>query len=510
MKNTKRTLTATTLAICLLMPAAANAASFKDMPASTHWAYQGLRYTTDKGYMSGYEDHTLRIANNITRAEAASMLNRMVGKTATQKANHFKDMNASNWFYKNMMNLYSLGYINGTSNTTISPNKTITREEAFTIIARIAKDKGIERKGALRFKDEEAVAPWAKDSIRYLADTGIIKGANGKVNPKSPISRAEFATVLYQLELAKAGNLNIKPNQPTQKDIETPRKTGLPETNRPKWFNNLEEKRKEELEKKRQQPATPPTREDKKEDKPVTPTPQKPDKSQEERQTQPDNPNPKGYEVAQVRDYTTPVPGPAIPSNRKVETVQHIDGRTYYGVHMDNVDAYVVKEVNRIRVESGLKPLKVLANWDDKTYLRSTEANMAMADYNTSEWYQKDLEAGHPFENRGKFNTKHKRPDGGDIKSLFNRLYVPKELGTMDVNGAAENLQWSYRDDADTAEAFAKEIVDGYMDSPGHRANILGEGYRFINSGTTLQTNSDGSNINDGSRTDVANCLNFG
>lgn len=510
MKNTKRTLTAATLAICLLMPAAANAASFKDMPASTHWAYQGLQYATSKGYMTGYEDHTLRIANSITRAETATMLNRVVGKTAQQKANRFKDMNASNWFYKDMMNLYSLGYISGTSTTTISPNKAITREEAFTILARIAKDKGIERKGALRFKDEETVAPWAKGSIRYLADAGIIRGANGKVNPKSSISRAEFATVLYQLELAKANKPATKTQQTTQKDVTI--KTNLPKSNRPDWYNKLTEKHNEKTEKRSEQkPVTPPTPNTpstpKEKEQPQNPTPVVPNKPREEKP----NENPKGYEVARIREATTPVPGPAIPENYRVEATQHIDGRTYYGVRLNNVDAYIIQEVNRIRVENGLKPLKVLANWDEKSYLRATEANMAMKDYMLSVDYENDKANGTPHANRGKYNTKHKRPDGSSYLTAFNPIYVPTGAlpSKTEIKHCSENLHWVDTRNGETAEEIAKFIVDGYMNSPGHKANILYSEHEVISSGTTVRTDSNG-NIDHSLDFNISNSLCLG
>lgn len=488
MKNTKRTLTAVTLAICLLMPAAANAASFKDMPASTHWAYQGLQYATSKGYMTGYEDHTLRIANNITRAEAAAMLYRVVGKTAQQKANRFKDMNASNWFYKDMMNLYSLGYISGTSNTTISPNKTITREEAFTILARIAKDKGIERKGALRFKDEETVAPWAKSSIRYLADAGIIRGANGKVNPKSPISRAEFATILYNLENGDTKRATTRQETSAEREQRRKVEEWFKEKDRQYWED--QERRKREFEARKK------AREEKNNGLyPSRPnTPQVPDKPREEKP----NDNPKGYEVARVREATTPVPGPAIPEGYKVEATQHIDGRTYYGVRLDNVDAYIIQEVNRIRVENGLKPLKVLANWDDKSYLRATEANMAMRDCDLSE-----------SKNEDEFNIAHKRPDGSRYSTLFNTLYIPKGLGQKYTTSPAENLHWVGTSDGSTAQDIANRIIKDYMNSEGHKRNILNPRHDFINSGTTLRTLESGE-VDESLYSNITNCINFG
>lgn len=488
MINTKRTLTAATLVLCLLMPVVANAASFIDMPDSMHWAYPGLKYATDKGYVTGYEDNTLRITNSITRAESASMLNRMIKKTAPRKANPFKDMSTSNWFYKDMMNLYSLGYISGTSSTTISPNKTITREEAFTILARIAKDRNIQRKGTRLFSDEEQIASWAKSSIRYLADADIINGTDGKIYPKNPISRAEFATILYKLDTAA--------KEVQRKKVE--------EWNREKdrQFYEDYDRRMREFEARKK------AREEKNNGLyPSRPnTPDMPSKSRDERPS--DNPN--GYEVARVREVMTPVPGPAIPTHYRVEATRHIDGRTYYGVRLDNVDAYIIQEVNRIRVENGLKPLKVLSNWDDKSYLRATEANMAMRDYYLSSDYETDKANGAVYTNDEKYNTGHKRPDGTSQKTLFNPLYVPEEIGTMNVMDAGENLTWHYSQQATSAEWLAKDIVNGYMNSPAHRDNILSKGTQFINSGTTMQTNQDGSPINDGYQTDICNAISFG
>ena len=476
MINTKRTLTAATLVLCLLMPAVANAVSFKDMPDSMHWAYPGLKYATDKGYVTGYEDNTLRISNSITRAESASMLNRMIKKTAPRKANPFKDMSTSNWFYKDMMNLYSLGYISGTSSTTISPNKTITREEAFTILARIAKNKGIEGKGSLRFKDEETVALWAKDPIRYLADAGIISGTNGKVYPKNPISRAEFATILYKLDTAA--------KEAQRKKVE--------EWNREKdrQFYEDYDRRMREFEARKK------AREEKNNGLyPSRPnTPDMPAKSRDERPSD----NPKGYEVARVREATTPVPGPAIPAHYRVEATRHIDGRTYYGVRLDNVDAYIIQEVNRIRMEHGLKPLKVLANWDEKSYLRATEANMAMRDCDLSDSKREE-----------DFNINHKRPDGSRYSTLFNTLYIPDELGQKYTTSPTENLHWIGTSDGSTAQDIAKRIVNDYMNSEGHRRNILNPRHDFINSGTTLRTLENGQ-IDKSLYSNITNCINFG
>ncbi|MDF3003329.1 MAG: hypothetical protein K0Q48_3448 [Bacillota bacterium] len=43
------------------------------------------------------------------------------------------------------------------------------------------------------------IAPWAKDAMTMLVETGIVNGSSGKLSPASTTTRAEMAQVLYKL-----------------------------------------------------------------------------------------------------------------------------------------------------------------------------------------------------------------------------------------------------------------------------------------------------------------------
>lgn len=51
----------------------------------------------------------------------------------------FKDVKESDWFYKSVKNMYFSGMMKGTSETTFEPNKPMTRAEVATMFDRIAK-----------------------------------------------------------------------------------------------------------------------------------------------------------------------------------------------------------------------------------------------------------------------------------------------------------------------------------------------------------------------------------
>ena len=49
------------------------------------------------------------------------------------------------------------------------------------------------------FKDYSSVASYAKTAISDLIEHGVVVGNNGKINPKSNITRAEMAVILHRV-----------------------------------------------------------------------------------------------------------------------------------------------------------------------------------------------------------------------------------------------------------------------------------------------------------------------
>ena len=85
--------------------------------------------------MRGDQDGNLDPDRWITRAEFVTMLNRTFGYTKTG-AQPFSDVRTSDWYYDDISAAYTAGYFEGTANATASPNATLTREEAATMLCR--------------------------------------------------------------------------------------------------------------------------------------------------------------------------------------------------------------------------------------------------------------------------------------------------------------------------------------------------------------------------------------
>ncbi|MGI6205083.1 MAG: S-layer homology domain-containing protein [Anaerovoracaceae bacterium] len=169
--------------------------TFSDI--SGHWAKAYITKAVSLGIVSGYPDGTFRPDNSVSRAEFTHMLNAALGNTGTEEPS-FSDITSSEWYYNDVCKSVAAGYIAGYEDGTFRPVKTITRQEAAAIIARIVPAYGSE--GDLsKFSDASSVADWAETSMEKMVGKGYISGSDGKLNPESNLTRAEAVKIIVDI-----------------------------------------------------------------------------------------------------------------------------------------------------------------------------------------------------------------------------------------------------------------------------------------------------------------------
>lgn len=167
-----------------------------------HWAEKTIDVFIKLQLIKGYEEGTFRPNSPITRAEFATILNRVFD---IQGGSHtsivMKDIGDS-WTKEAIENLVAAGVIKGYKDGMFKPDNTITREEMVVMLSRIvnlndlAKDRA---KG--NFNDLNG--SYAASEIKAEAQAGIVSGkGDGKFEPKSNATRAEaLQIILNVLEL---------------------------------------------------------------------------------------------------------------------------------------------------------------------------------------------------------------------------------------------------------------------------------------------------------------------
>ena len=86
--------------------------------------------------LNGYEDGSLRLENNITRAEfCALIINMLQIKDFNNLNNKFSDIREGAWYYNSVNKVAELGYINGyKEDQTFRPANNITYAESCAIM----------------------------------------------------------------------------------------------------------------------------------------------------------------------------------------------------------------------------------------------------------------------------------------------------------------------------------------------------------------------------------------
>ncbi len=148
--------------------------------------------------MRGDQYGNLEPNRSITRAEFVTMLNRTFGYTKTG-AQPFRDVVTRDWYYDDISAAYTAGYFQGTSKSTASPNATLTREEAATMLCRNLMLQPVSGEN-LSFTDSRLASSWSRGYIKAAADEGILRGdPDGKFRPLDNITRGEVAIMLVRV-----------------------------------------------------------------------------------------------------------------------------------------------------------------------------------------------------------------------------------------------------------------------------------------------------------------------
>lgn len=196
------------LAGALLLPAnafAADLSQFKDFP--NDWSSKSLERAIDDGLLNG-SNGQINAKGLLTRAQLAAIVARAFGAVKTASLSSYKDVLPSAWYYSDMGKAVQMQAFQGADGL-LHPNDPITREEAFTVLARAFALAGGSSSALSAFSDSASVSSWAKDSVAALVENGYVDGANGRLNPKSNITRAEFSKVITGMAAAYVGSETV-------------------------------------------------------------------------------------------------------------------------------------------------------------------------------------------------------------------------------------------------------------------------------------------------------------
>lgn len=184
------------------MPETEGSLYFKDVTTTYSWAASYIDYLFEKGIVNGTGNNNYSPSSNVTRGDFMLMLYRALKLSGTDRGN-FSDVPKDSYYYRAIAIAKSLGIAKGYGDN-FMPQAGITREDAMVLVDRalttIGKKLTAGKASDLSaFKDRNSVSDYAVTSVATLVKAGIIQGSNSYLYPKSMISRAEMAVILYKV-----------------------------------------------------------------------------------------------------------------------------------------------------------------------------------------------------------------------------------------------------------------------------------------------------------------------
>lgn len=192
------------MALCLLAFNAIPvlAASIADV-SQNYWASKEINIVVDNNIMT-LTGNRFNPEGNMTRVEFVNALLKVLSDENLNVtiSNKFKDVQASNPNYNNILRSQQLGLVYGYPDNTFKPDKAVLRSEAQSVISHITKDMDADTSVLNQFKDAAAIPAWAKKVYAKTINYGIYVNYpdSRELRPNDNLSRAEAAVLLARLK----------------------------------------------------------------------------------------------------------------------------------------------------------------------------------------------------------------------------------------------------------------------------------------------------------------------
>ena len=174
---------------------------FNDVSVSD-WFYNDVRYVYENGIMDGTSANSFAPNAPLTRAMIVTILYRMEKSPAMSGTSSFTDVAAGKWYAKPVAWAAANGIVNGYGSGLFGPSDPVTREQLAAILYRYTAYRKasttVNGDNLASFTDLNTVSGYALESMNWAVGNSLLKGANGKLDPKANATRAQVAAIIHR------------------------------------------------------------------------------------------------------------------------------------------------------------------------------------------------------------------------------------------------------------------------------------------------------------------------
>lgn len=113
--------------------------------------------------------------------------------------NPFADVNAGDWFYRDVLFSYEKGLISGMDTAVFAPYANTTRAQIAVIFYRMEGSPAVEGENSFTDVVRDSGTAWFYDAVTWAQKNGIMGGyGNSSFAPNDPITREQLAAIFYR------------------------------------------------------------------------------------------------------------------------------------------------------------------------------------------------------------------------------------------------------------------------------------------------------------------------
>ena len=145
-----------------------------------HWAKEHILFTVSRGLFSGTSETTFSPNTTLTRGMFVTALGRLAGiNPVDYQTSMFTDVKEDAYYAPYVNWAAKTGIADGTTSTTFAPDSNITREQMAVIMKNYADKMGYsipKTLEAVTFTDNAQISSWAKDAVKAMQQAGVLSG----------------------------------------------------------------------------------------------------------------------------------------------------------------------------------------------------------------------------------------------------------------------------------------------------------------------------------------------
>ena len=212
---------------------------FLDVPTD-YWAFPVIRTAYEEGVVNGRPFNQFAPLDAVTRAEAVTLLHRVLGSPEAGHETTFTDV-SRNYAYAAICWAQEAGVIEGKTDTEFDPNAPVTRQELAAMLYRTGKYLVQDPEILGTFSDREQVSGFAVEPMSWAVQERLLRGRETPdlqlfLAPLDSANRAEVTAVMLrfrdwyeiQKQLEEEEHAETVPETPPEPEM-TPESETVPE-----------------------------------------------------------------------------------------------------------------------------------------------------------------------------------------------------------------------------------------------------------------------------------------